>query len=607
MRYRSETRRASVVGEGIGTEPNATARRSSVAARPLVWARSAPLLLAAVIVLTLVLHVVWLVHFRRGQVTEWDESGYLQFALSNFDALHDQGLWGLAKIVGNRGTFGPLLPFVTALAYPIVGRGIFGSLLVLPLFFGALVAATFGLARQLVSDWWAVVAAFTVATIPAVTDYTRLFHFAVPATACMTAALWALLRSDGLRRVGWVIATGVFIALTLLSRTMTVAYIPGLALAAGTQLLVDAPGLRVRVRNLAIGTAVVALVAGPWYVHNARSVYDNLVGVGYGEGAAVFGRHYPIASWGYWTKEIRLDLSYLGAPLAGALLLFFLIALASLVARHRPLIRPSRPRSAHAVAALALVVVVLEGYLALTTSRNEGTAFSLPWLPALVVLAVTAAESIRARALRVALAAVVVVLSLGAVVSKSGWFEPLATVRTVSVPGFGSVMVTDGRGLIQREVVGAGYEIGPPTHQLAAMHRQWLPLARTVDAWSIARAQRLGEPLNLTLGLADGIFGNSRLTLAAQLWYHRWLPVDYLRPYPDGDTVAAYRHELVSPRRVNALVIGDPPPVKHPTISITRTKVEAAARSLGFTPERSFRMPDGRTIWMWWREAPKNA
>ena len=61
------------------------------------------------------------------------------------------------------------------------------------------------------------------------------------------------------------------------------------------------------------------------------------------------------------------------------------------------------------------------------------------------------------------------------------------------------------------------------------MHRQWLPLARDVVGWSLRRAEQRGEPLNLTLGLDDRIFANSRLTLAAQLWFHRYLPVDYLQ------------------------------------------------------------------------------
>ena len=580
-------------------ETGRRAPRGAASSQRLSRTRIAGLLVAAIVCVTVVLHVVWLVRFRRGYVTEWDESGYLQFALSNFDDLHDHGPWTFAKIVGGRGTFGPLLPFVTALAYPIVGRGIFGSLLVLPLFFAGLVGATFALARRLVSDSWAVVAALAVASIPAVTDYTRFFHFALPATACMTAALWALLRSDGLRRTRWAAAFGLFVALTLLARTMTVAYLPGFALAAGTQFLVGTTDLRVRMRNLAIAVGTFGLVAGPWYVRNARSVYDLLLGSGYGEGATPFGRHYPVASWGYWTKELRLDLASLWLPLATALFLCFAVALAYFVARRPRVIGAGRMRSARAAGVLALSVVILEGYLVLTSSRNEGTGFALPWLPMLVVLGVTAAASIPARPARVAVASTLAVVSVGAILSKSGWVEPLAKTRSVAVPGLGRVIVTDGRGVIQKEVAGDGYPIGRATEPLPDIHRRWLPLARDVVGWSLHRAEQRRVPLNLTLGLDDRIFGNSRLILAAQLWFHRYLPVDYLNAFPDGDTVASYRHQLLSPPRENALIIGNPPPSGS---TITRSKVEAAARALGFAPVKTFTMPDGRNLSIWWRE-----
>jgi hypothetical protein len=130
------------------------------------------------------------------------------------------------------------------------------------------------------------------------------------------------------------------------------------------------------------------------------------------------------------------------------------------------------------------------------------------------------------------------------------------------------------------------------------MHRRWLPLARDVIGWSMRRAEKRGEPLHLTLGLNDLIFSNSRLILAAQLWFHRFQPVDYLRSFPDGDTVASYRRQLLSPQPENALITGDPSNIE----TITRAKVEAAARSLGFVRVKSFTMPDGRTIWIWWRE-----
>jgi 4-amino-4-deoxy-L-arabinose transferase-like glycosyltransferase len=572
--------------------------RSAAASRWFAWPGTAVIVVSALVLVIVAVDLVWLVRFRHNGIVEWDEAGYMQFSLSDFDALHDQGIWTFAKTVAGRETFGPLYPFVVSLAYPFTGRSVFGGLLVMPLFFVGLVAATYGLARQLVSSSWAVVAALTVAAMPAVTDYTRLFHFALPATACMTAALWALLRTEGWRRPGWAVAFGIFVALTWLSRTMTVGYAPGLVLAAGAQFFAGQRDVGVKVRNVALAAAAAVVVAGPWYIRNARSVYDNLVGTGYGTESVPYGQSYTLTSLDYWTKELRLDLAHLGLALAAALLLCFGVALASFVSAGRRPLRPAAPASLRAASLLGLALVVLEGYLVLTSSRNQGTAFALPWLPALVVLPVAAAASISLRALRVALAIILVGVSLAGLASKSGAIEPLAKVREVSVPGLGSVPLTDGRGIIQREFEGAGYDIGKPTEPLPALHREWLPVARDVVGWSLRRAEQRDEPLNLVLGFDDLIFSNSRLILAAQLWYHRFLPVDYLHAADAGDTVASYRFQLVSPRRADALVVGEPPPGGS---SITRGKVEAAARSLGFVPVKSFALPDGRTIWLWWR------
>jgi len=197
----------------------------------------------------------------------------------------------------------------------------------------------------------------------------------------------------------------------------------------------------------------------------------------------------------------------------------------------------------------------------------------------------------------VGLALALVAVSVVALLSKSGFVAPLAAVRQVAVPGLGDVGVTDGRGIIQREVQGDGYDIGPVTRPLPVLHKRWLPVARDVVGWSLRRAERRDEPLNLTLGIDDRIFGNSRLIAAAQLWFHRYLSVDYLVA-ENGGTVASYRRQLESPQPENALITGEPPPNGS---SVSRATVERAARSLGFVRVRSFALPDGRTIWLWWR------
>jgi hypothetical protein len=364
--------------------------------------------------------------------------------------------------------------------------------------------------------------------------------------------------------------------------------------------LVAAPHARRRLGNLALAIAAAAIVAGPWYLANARSVYDLYLGNGYGESAARFGRHYPLASWGYWTKELRLDLSYTLLPLAAVVTLAFAVSLAFLVARSGTELRLRLPRTLRGASILALVIVVLEGYVALTSSRNEGTAFSLPWLPLVVVLGVVAAASVPARIVGQTLAGLFALVSIVALLSKSGFVAPLATIRSVHVPGLGRVEVTDGRGIIQDEVQGDGYGIGPITHPLPPMHREWLPVAHELVGFGLKRAAARHESLRITLGIDDRILGNSRLILAAQLYYAIYQPVDYLFVANGGDSVASYRRQLDVPRRENALVTGQPPPNGS---SVTRWKVEAAARSLGFVRVRSFTLPDGRRVWFWWRDA----
>ena len=192
---------------------------------------------AVLIAVTVALHLVWLDRFRRGFLTEWDEAGYIQIAILDRAGLAHDGLTGLARAVLTQPVEAPLVPFATVPIYLIAGVGVFASFLILPVFFGLLVLATYLLARDLVQPWWAVLAAAVAASIPAVTDYTRLYHFAMPAALWVTLALWALIRSDGFERRRYSLAFGAAIGLMVLTRTMTLSYLPGFAVAALVQVL----------------------------------------------------------------------------------------------------------------------------------------------------------------------------------------------------------------------------------------------------------------------------------------------------------------------------------------------------------------------------------
>jgi len=257
-----------------------------------------------------------------------------------------------------------------------------------------------------------------------------------------------------------------------------------------------------------------------------------------------------------------------------------------------------RLRSAQVLAALGLLAFVLEGYLVLTTSRNEGTAFALPWLPALVVLAVAAAARTRPTAARSALAIAVAAAAGLGVVMKSGLVTTLATPRSVSVSILDDVPLLDGRGIIQREVAAAGYPIGDPTEPLPSMHRRWLPLARRVTALVLTRAAREHVRTTLLVAMDDELFNNTRLRLAAALWFHRYLPVGRLTAAAGEDRPSVYAQKLRA-SRATALVIAPRAPGAPSTL--TEANVAAGAREAHFRRLQTFVLPDGRPLQFWWR------
>lgn len=546
------------------------------------------------------LHVFWLHRFRFGFVTEWDESGYISIALHNTDALCGGGPFSLISTVIEQGIQAPLVPLSAVPFNVVFGDGVDASLLVEPAFFALLVAATYGVARRLVDPWWAVLASLAVATAPMVSDYTRIFHFSVPAAAMFTSALWALLRSEGLSRRGWSIGCGLLLGLMVLSRSMTIAFLPGFAIAAILPLALSPVDRRRRLLNFALLCICGGALAALWYGPNLYSVGDYLLNFGYGAESSAYGAAHSPLSIGYWTRELGGLVDEIYLPLGASLVACLVAAVVSFALRgdrKRPSWGEAR---AWLVGGTALtLIVVVEGYVALTSSRNQGTAFALPWLPALVVIVVAAVASIRQRPLRLAMAGLLAAVSLFNLTMKSGLVPQVASPVTADLPALGQTTIVDGRGLVQIEVADAGYPTGGPTDQMPPLQRRWLPFAGQLARWSFQYAEHHGQQPALASGFDDPLLSNTRIALGSELALSRPLATLFLKPFPHGDSAASYRSQLQESHS-NLLITGEHGPGT-PGIRLTRPRVEAAARSLGFKPVRHFSLPDGRELTMWWR------
>lgn len=511
------------------------------------------------------LHVVWLARFRWGYFLDWDEASYLGIALQFHDALLD-GPRAYAEAQRAAGAQPPVVPTSAFPLLVVFGRdNLQAALATAALWSVLLVVATYGLASRLVSPRWALLAALCVGTAPVVADFSRMFHFAVPAAALLTSALWALLLSDGLRRTRWVVAAGVLLALTTTARTMTIAYVAAVLVGAAIPLLAAEVDRRLRARNLALLAAVTVAVAALWWVPSWDAVWPYLSGAGYGAEAADYGRSHPIVSTKFWTVDLQKTVADLQLPLAVALVVCLVLALPRLRSGLR---RPD---------VLVLLSLVVGGWLALVATRNQGTAFELPWVPALIVLAVACAARAGRREVRVGVAGALVAVCAWNVLVTNGVDWTLSRPRYTS-----GQLVTDGLGFVHRKSAVHGYGIVVPPARLPALHREWDELDERIARFI---AGRLSQPA-VGVATADYFVTESRINLASVLHLRR-----------------TFRHGLVrSPedvRQWNVLVTADAP--MKAAYPLDGAAVEEAARVAGFERARTFRAPDGRGVFVWVR------
>jgi hypothetical protein len=251
---------------------------------------------------------------------------------------------------------------------------------------------------------------------------------------------------------------------------------------------------------------------------------------------------------------------------------------------------------------LPLVVVVVAGYLALTSSPNQGTAFEFPWLPSLVVLCVAAVADQPVRWLRRAAAGGVVAASVLGLAMKSGLVPVIGEPRAFSIGSSRPLPVTDGRGLIQLEIQGAGMSAGSATSPPPAIHKEWPPAADRVVELIASRAEQAGLRPYVLVASDHVLFQDTRLQLAAALTLHRRVQIGRLGPF-----VANPRREyraVLDRARNNAVVTTTTPR----TSRRSRLVVEEEARAIGFAFLGAVPLPDGGVARVFWadREPRRN-
>ncbi len=547
------------------------------------------------------INVWWVARYRHGFPMDVDEYGYTSIGLNDYFGLKAGGLHGWWEAVQTQTPNAPLLPAITSVVL-VVSPGVLEGFGVLIAFGALLTLVAYGIGERLAGPRLGALAALAVASAQGTFLFTREYIFALPTAAFLSCAVYALLRSDGMRSRLWSILCGAAVGLMLLSRTMSVAFVPGIVVVAGILILARRrDDLGARLLNLGLAGLAGFLVAVTWYWRNLDPVVEYLTNFGYGSQAQNYGSENSAVSWGRFKSVLdRMIQSDLLVPL-------FLLVLAGLVALGVILVlrlRHSEDRRAElwriaGSDALAVFLVAAAGYAALMTSQNGGNGFTYPVAMLLPPLAVAALRYSRGAAIAAAVA-VGAIAVVNLVASSALWGEAEKT-HNVPVPLLGELPWVSGEA---HAVAGIRAQVpGPPGH-FAAADEGWTEVDAKLANILLKPIAPEGLPRLSAFASRNRVVSTNSVGMAGLLDHHVAIPFTQLLAEPDS--VAHYERQLRGPEIGEPTVVvttsteaGDFEPL------VTQKKVEVALRHTGFALVREVPTPDGRTMRIWAKGAPK--
>jgi hypothetical protein len=557
--------------------------------------------LCALSALMVLVNLLWIYDHRRGLPFDIDEAGYLHRAIRDADALGDGGLSGLWHAFRLPDPQAPLLPITAGVLREVTHAGPVGLIAAQQLFVVALIFATFALARQLGAGIApALVAAACAAALPGVIDGGRAFGFALPATALMTATLAAQLAAREFDRPERALVWGLLLGLTTMTRTLMLALLAAVVAAALIRLFLA----RARPRQWAsfgLGLVVAALVASTWYTATWHLVWDYLTSYGYGVHAEDYGPPRPFLSWARWTfRTVHLVNTEVYAPLTIAALVCAAAAASRLVRRPTWLEHPRAVAAGFLRSGWGTVTfVIVVDYALLSSTRNVGSHFELPLLPACSALLVSAAATSGRIARAVALTAAAGAAAFSLVAAEGLLSGPPVRIG-VKLGPFAAVAYDDRGPLVSYSTGFLPTTAAGTEPLLRRWQRSNVALANTL----LEEAAKRGKPTPVVFfAVQDPFVNTNSLGLLAQ---ERGisLPIGLLLPPEQaGESFAAQLQDpargvpdvmIVGPASANEAAERFAPPVQ-------MAAVRKAAKLAGFRKSGNVVLPDGRDMQLWWR------
>jgi 4-amino-4-deoxy-L-arabinose transferase-like glycosyltransferase len=571
---------------------------------------SSKIAIALLSTIFLAFNAQWIWHYRSSQILDIDEAGYLGFAISNYHAWMSGGLPAWIQQVEAPSIQAPMTTALASLLFLISGPSIYAGFAI-PLLAGCLsVVGTYWLARCLNPDPSALLSAALVASCPIIINYSRSFHFAMPATAVTTLALVCMLRSRHFSSPLWASLFGICLGLLPLARTMAIAFIPGIIIGATIHLAAKRSEPWRRVGIFSASLLIAIITASTWLFFNGKIVFEYLFNFGYGTRASEYGDKQSIFNIDAWLSTIQLTLDYIHIPhalvlLAGALAAAFVAATAIL---NQGLIKSLNELSRSAI--FPILIVLILGIAALTTSQNKGTAFIAPLIPLAFVATVwLVRSSLPSPLIRATAATLGGAICIIASVPLANASSSLAYPWEVKLPGLGWWMkVTSGRGPIQHYEKGmldaardteTPLEFSPSQPLPPSHERAYVNLISSTSRY--LQVDSLGGN-GVALGFRHYLFNANSLRLSGLFRGKEPPPLIQVEPMVTGDSIEGYYKWLTNGEAANACLLltlsGDR---EQPLPIVTKPFLLQAAQKAGFIYYREWLTPSGQKLGLWKR------
>lgn len=540
----------------------------------------------------------WLWLFRRDGPLDIDEAGYQTIAVLNYRALAESGTLGWVDSVLAPSIQAPLMTAATTPVYMVFGVGTLVALAV-PLFLGVLtLVSSFALGNAVGGRRAAWLCLALVGASPLVITYSRSYNFAIAAAATTALTLWALAQSRNFDSLRWSVVAGVFLGLMALSRTMTLAFVPGLVIAA-TLVVVVGPDRGRRLAHILAGVLAALVVSGPWYSRNGAAVWDYLFSFGYGSRSDEYGAQESVLSATSWLRSLQYALQSEGLLTLGVLGIGLLALGAQLLHSEGPL----RARGSRWGASLLMpsAVFVAWGVLILTSTGNKGTGFLAPLVPPVAVLAAVGLSRLRGHASAVVAALTGAVMLVNATAS-ADLRTPVADPRVLTLPVAGPAVITDGRGAIQSYLADGMKAPGQGALPMPlSQERRW---SRAVG--DVRRRLHAGARTTVTgFGFRHRLLNPNTVQVEQVTAGADPLAMTMITPEQAADEagIVAWLGPDGVPGSVCTLLVA--PGLSFEIAPVVDQRlVRRAARTAGFaSTKEEWRLPDGRGVKIWRRSS----